>query len=156
MSQESVEEYRLPGDTSRFAAEDVWQAAQDFWEYCPAYRDEEFGIGEAREHPTVDPAQKTAYMVWACFTNVDEAPDPIEISHAGKAEFIRWWEEVSVVGASRVVFYSPRRDMAEYFCRCIAQLKQVALEEFMHRGMEDLGDGSVDWQWSEVFGGGPR
>ena len=82
---------------------------------------------------------------------------PLEVT-LGAGKTLRSWEEQIGAGMrdglgmrdSRVVFHHRDKAMAEYFWRCVQTFRWGVWDS------ANEGDGSVEEQWGEVFGGDPR
>ena len=126
--------------------------AESFWASCPEYRSAELDM--------IRTSRESLWIVLAKFPE-GEGPEPLGSTWRGDRRWddgiFRGWEEhMSLVngGMYRVVFCHPEHWDAQHFCTCVETYQALEREEVFTSAVP--GDGSVDSQWGEVFGGGPQ
>ncbi len=130
---------------------DVGFASKCYWMSYPSYREADLVVRQLLAG---------LYMVVAKFPMGSSPLESIEAPSQEVKARIEGWERALTRSmpevVPRVVFYSNRRDKAKHFCESVERMKESAraAARKAFRGLDDRGDGSIEDQWSEVFGEG--
>ena len=126
--------------------------AEVFWSSCPDYR-------MADMYRMVLYFGKRKFWVVMAKVPKGKSPEPVRVDENLNWDLegmLRKQEELfsRKMGAThRVVFCHKESWATRYFCMCVEKRQKVARKKAFLLALSE-GDGSVDSQWSVVFGGG--